>query len=177
MSPAGRPPKPTELKRRNGNPGQRRLPTPVVLLPGGQGTPEPPSNLGPIALNRWPLIWETAQDWLNPGLDGPQVETICRLYDEISELRKLLEVHGHLISEPIMTPKGPAIDPTSGEIVTKLVANPASRLLRAAEKQLQGWLSDLGFSPTARARLGLAEVKRQTTLETLLAQRANRNSG
>ena len=48
------------------------------------------------------------------------------------------------------------------------------KALRELDKQIVGQLSALGFDPSARARLGLAEVKAATTLERL---RANRASG
>lgn len=38
-------------------------------------------------------------------------------------------------------------------------------------------LSALGLDPTARARLGIAEVKRQTTLDRLQSKRATRKAG
>jgi phage terminase small subunit len=39
--------------------------------------------------------------------------------------------------------------------------------LRDLDKQIIGLLSNLGFDPAARARLGLAEVKTKTKLEAL----------
>jgi hypothetical protein len=41
------------------------------------------------------------------------------------------------------------------------------KALRNLDKQLVANLSLLGFSPTDRSRLGIAEVKRQTKLEEL----------
>jgi hypothetical protein len=37
------PPKPTERKRRPGNPGKRRVPPPVAIVPRADGVPEPPA--------------------------------------------------------------------------------------------------------------------------------------
>lgn len=45
------------------------------------------------------------------------------------------------------------------------------RALVAAGKRLDEALSVLGFNPTARARLGVAEVKRVSALEELMAKR------
>lgn len=177
MARTGRPPKPTELKRKQGNPGKRSLPVPVVTLPAANGTPKVPSGLTSYAEERWGLIWESAALWLNPALDGPTVERVCRLYDEIALLENDISTRGHILQEPIITPRGPAIDPQTGEVMTKSVANPAARLRRDAEKQLQSWLIELGFTPSARARLGLAEVKRQSKLEELMAKRQERANG
>jgi hypothetical protein len=45
--------------------------------------------------------------------------------------------------------------------------------VREARKQAAEFLSQLGFDPTARARLGLAEVKAASVLEGLRAKRGN----
>lgn len=47
----------------------------------------------------------------------------------------------------------------------------ARKQLRELNKEISEWLSQLGFDPAARARLGLAEVKAQTALEDLRARR------
>ena len=47
----------------------------------------------------------------------------------------------------------------------------ARKALRELDKQIVGQLSTLGFDPSARARLGLAEVKAATTLEKLRRSR------
>lgn len=44
--------------------------------------------------------------------------------------------------------------------------------LRALNKEIATLLSELGFDPTARARLGLAEVRAQSKLEELRARRS-----
>ena len=176
MAQRGRPPKPVEVHRRNGNPSKKDLPEAVVILPSANGIPALPENLGEVGRAAWPEIWRAAHVWLNPDLDGRQVELICRTYDELDALRNDLETHGQLLLEPIVTPKGPAIDPGTGEMLMRLVPNPAAKMIRAAEKQLQSWLQELGFTPTARARLGLAEVKRQSKLEELMAMRSGRAS-
>lgn len=47
----------------------------------------------------------------------------------------------------------------------------ARRELRELDKQIIGQLSVLGFDPAARARLGLAEVQAQSTLQKLQTRR------
>lgn len=47
----------------------------------------------------------------------------------------------------------------------------ARRALRELDKQILSTLSQLGFDPTSRARLGLAEVKAQSALEDLRSKR------
>jgi hypothetical protein len=47
----------------------------------------------------------------------------------------------------------------------------ARKQLRDLNKEISDWLSVLGFDPSARARLGLAEVKAMSKLEDLRARR------
>jgi hypothetical protein len=47
----------------------------------------------------------------------------------------------------------------------------ARKQLRELNKEISDWLSVLGFDPSARARLGLAEVKAMSKLEDLRARR------
>jgi P27 family predicted phage terminase small subunit len=159
----GRPPKPTELKRRTGNPGKRALPakSETVALVPADGVPPVPMTLGQSGRAFWDRAWKAAQAWLSPDLDIVAVEAVCQLVDQVSAMRVQIASDGLLLSEPIVTPAGMVV----GE---RLVNHPLLKELRAAEKQLQSWLSTLGFDPTARARLGLAEVKRQSALQQLL---------
>jgi hypothetical protein len=46
--------------------------------------------------------------------------------------------------------------------------------LRELEKSIYSNLSLLGFTPTDRSRLGVAEVKKMSKLEELLTKKANR---
>jgi len=48
----------------------------------------------------------------------------------------------------------------------------ARKMLRDLDKQLVSLMSELGFNPAARSRLGLAEVKTQSKLEELRAKQA-----
>jgi len=58
------------------------------------------------------------------------------------------------------------------------MADPADRKLNMSlletEKLLQSGLGLLGFTPTDRSRLGVAEVKAKSKLEELMERRANR---
>lgn len=52
-------------------------------------------------------------------------------------------------------------------VVMQTQSPDARKALRDLDKQIVTQLSALGFDPAARSRLGLAEVKAQTTLEKL----------
>jgi hypothetical protein len=145
----GRPPKPVEVKRRTGNPGKRPLPKPsnVVALPPAAGIPAYPADLGLAGKRLWDRAWKAAITWLSPDSDGESVEEACRLADDLATARTRFRA---------------TTDP--GDL----------RALVAASKQFTDALSVLGFNPTARARLGVAEVKRVSALEELVAKRQRR---
>ena len=51
----------------------------------------------------------------------------------------------------------------------------ARKQLRELNREISEWLSQLGFDPAARTRLGLAEVKARSKFEELEAKRAKRS--
>ena len=68
---AGRPPKPTELKRLLGNPGQRPLPdlNNITHLPMAREIPAYPDTLGEPGKKLWDRAWTMAVTWLSPITD------------------------------------------------------------------------------------------------------------
>ncbi len=50
----------------------------------------------------------------------------------------------------------------------------ARKQLRELNREISDWLTLLGFDPTARSRLGLAEVKAMSKLEQMQAERDKR---
>ena len=149
MATRGRPPKPIEQKRLTGNPGKRALPDKanLVALPSAYGIPEPSRPLGGAGTELWDRIWGMGQTWLSPLTDIEILLMTCELLDERRNLRI------NVIRD----------------------ARPDERkALREIDRQLVANLSLLGFTPTDRSRLGVAEVKRQSKLEELKS-RAGQN--
>lgn len=164
MARTGRPPKPIEQKRRTGNPGRRQLPSGTVALAPVEGIPPVPIELKPTGRAMWEMIWSgPASAWLSPQVDAIRVRTVAGLLDEIDTYHRLVATLGPVLEEPIVTPSGVVVADSA-----RFVPNPAVRMLRDAQKQLDRELSSLGFDPTARSRLGLAEVKRESILQRLL---------
>jgi hypothetical protein len=145
MAPRGRPPKPIEQKRLTGNPGKRTLPDQkeLVLLPSAYDIPEPNRPLGSAGTELWERIWGMGQTWLSPQTDIELLLMTCEMVDERWNLRiKVLQDN-----------------------------RPEERKgLRDLERQLVANLSLLGFTPTDRSRLGVAEVKKISKLEALREQ-------
>ena len=146
---AGRPPKPAELKRITGNPGKRKLPelSVVTTLPMAHHIPKPPEALGEDGLNLWNQAWAAAITWLSPQSDFRAIENAARLADDLSLARKKYRA---------------TLEPNDG------------RLLVHLNKSFVDSLSSLGFDPTSRSRLGVAEVKAISAIDKLLAKREAR---
>jgi hypothetical protein len=143
--PVGRPPKPLEEKRRLGNPGKRALPDSreVIPLEAASGVPEPLRPLGKMGREFWDRTWLVGMNWISPKADIELMMMTAEMIDERTILRTLV-FQDRNADRP------------------KLRAG-----LRELEKQIQSNLALLGLSPADRARLGLAEVKRQSKLAEL----------
>ena len=147
--PAGRPSKPIEQKRLLGNPGKRAMPdeNEVVLLEQAEGTPEPPRPLLKYGNDLWERVWSMGATWVSKNTDLELLTMTCEMVDERWNLRvKVMQS-----DDPKMR-----------------------RGLRELDKQIVSNLSLLGFTPSDRSRLGVAEVKAKSKLEELMERRASR---
>lgn len=164
--PNGRPPKPVEQKRASGNPGKRPLPTAPLpgegLMASGE-TPAPPTSLGDEGLALWSHVWDSGRTWLSPDSDRTIVSMLCEAQDEYADLYRGLKngtydrVYTH----------------SNGSIVT----SPYVTQLKDLRVQITAWLSEIGFSTTARSRLGLSEVRVRDEMDELQRRRHDRASG
>lgn len=147
--PAGRPSKPIEQKRLLGNPGKRAMPdeNSVVLMQQVEETPEPPRPLLKYGQDLWDRIWGMGATWVSDKTDLELLVMTCEMVDERWNLRvKVMQ------SDDAAMRRG----------------------LRELDRQIVSNLSLLGFTPSDRSRLGVAEVKAKSKLEELMERRANR---
>lgn len=142
--PAGRPSKPIEQKRLLGNPGKRAMPQETIPLEKIDKVPEPPRPLLKYGRDFWDRTWEMGRTWISQDSDMELLLITCELIDERWNLR------AKVMQE----------DDARGR-----------RALAAVTAQLISNLSLLGFTPSDRSRLGVAEVKAQSKLEELMARR------
>ena len=146
----GAPAKPLERKRALGNPGKRDLPAraEVVQLSAVTTAQDPPRPLGTAGRALWDRIWRAGRTWVAES-DVEVVLLVCEQLDERVALRvKVLR-------------EGDWRDRSA---------------LRAIDAQVMAGLSILGFTPTDRARLGLAEVVAQSKLQEMRSRRAQREA-
>jgi len=133
---SGRRPKPVEQKLRLGNVGKRKLPkhADIIALPSLTSfVPDPHRPLGTHGRVLWDRVWTSGASWLRPALDGDIVLMACEMVDERSQLRTI--------------------------VFTQQTAWRERRALREIDRQITSLLSQIGFSPTDRATLGIGDTK------------------
>ena len=145
------PPKPIEVKRKLGNPGQRALPdtSETILIEPISDLPEPHRQLFDAGLKLWNRTWSMGQLWISPKTDIELLLMTCEMLDERVRLRAYVWNNPEAWRE--------------------------RKALRELEKNITNSLSLLGFTPTDRSRLGVAEVKAKSKLEELRAKRDQRD--
>jgi P27 family predicted phage terminase small subunit len=149
---AGRPRKPTELKRLLGNPGRGKLPdkNKIIMLPQSQSLP--PTHLNKTQQAKW-IDLRSKAPWIattDEHLLTSLVEKMTRQKQLSEELKKSKFV--------LYTDKGYAY------------ANPLFGMLSTIEMEIFKLLCQLGLTPVDRSKMGVAEVKARTKLEELLSQ-------
>ena len=149
---AGRPPKPTEQKRKNGNPGQRPLPDlkNVIALPQIKG--DAPLHLSDAGKKMWTDVKAMAP-WI-ANTDSKLLIELCEKMDKKYELKEKLAATDYVL----FTDKGYAY------------ANPLFGMLNTVENDIVKLLSLLGLTPVDRSKLGVAEVTTKGKLAQLLEQ-------
>lgn len=152
---AGRPAKPTEQKRKTGNPGKRPLPDlkNVISLPQIKG--DAPLHLSDAGQKMWADVRAMAP-WI-ANTDGKLLIELCEKMDKKYELKEKLAATDYVL----FTDKGYAY------------ANPLFGMLNTVENDIVKLLSLLGLTPVDRSKLGVAEVTTKGKLAQLLEQQKN----
>lgn len=148
--PAGRPAKPTEIKRKLGNPGRRPLPDSSVVqyLEPVVSVPDPARPLLKYGREFWDKVWGSGLSWISANTDAELLLMTCELVDERWNLR-----------------------------VRVMQSNDwrERRALRELDDRIIRNLSLLGFTPADRSKLGVAEVKAISKMEQLKRRANERN--
>jgi P27 family predicted phage terminase small subunit len=157
MTRPGPKPKPTELKRLTGNPGKRRPPTRITVLPPTDAPPPPP-QLAEAGREAWATYWTHGRAWLAPT-DRPIITRLCELLDVRAEIAARMASEGLLqVSEDTGRSFG-------------------HRLLndwRGLNRDIAELEDRCGLNPAERSRLGVAEVRVASELDQLISRRAGR---
>ena len=143
------PGKPAEVKRKLGAKGYAGdVPEGIVLLAAVSNVPEPLRPLSGSGSELWQRIWSRGSSWLSLNTDIDLLQLTCEMFDE----RDILRAY----------------------VLENVEAWHERSALRELEKGIRSNLSLLGFTPTDRMKLGVAEVKVESKLEALKRRQAER---
>ncbi len=163
--PAGRPAKPIEAHRLAGNPSKKQLPgapMPGEGLAGSANVPTPADSLADAGTQLWYHVWTAGKQWLAPESDRTIVTLLCEAQDEYEEIRS--KIQSGEVERYYVTANG------------QMVTHPLVTQLGNLRTQMTAWLAAIGFSPSDRSRLGLAEVRVRDDLDDLQRRRLERAS-
>lgn len=121
------------------------MPKPLEYVDGGYAEPQRPLEFAGMQL--WNSAMTTGQNWIARNSDTQLLLLVCEQMDRRTAL------------------------------ISKIEETQEWRLYRALhdlEKMISTNLSLLGFTPSDRTRLGLAEVKAASKLEQLMAMKEKR---
>lgn len=169
--PGGRKPKPTEEKRRTGNPGKRGLPQ--ATLVGGRRPPAQPPGLSAPMVAAWKVMVEdlTAGGVLDHA-DGGIIEAAAVFWGRAREARAELTRQAAAHAR-----KRRALPHLLAETARGYTANPLIAIERESWGQFRLIADNLGLSPTARARLGMVRRAQGTPTGGTMANELDREIG
>lgn len=143
------PGKPAEVKRKLGAKGYTAPASKdVAVIPAVSEVPEPLRPLTGSGLDLWDRTWLKGFSWLSVNTDIQLLQLTCEQLDERDQLRDY--------------------------VLANVEAWHERSALRELEKSIRSNLSLLGFTPTDRMKLGVAEVKVESKMEQLRRRKEER---
>lgn len=138
------PGKPAEEKRRIGSRNYKPADE-LIMLEKVSAMPVPLRRLGDSGLALWNRTWQMGQVWLSANTDIELLQMTCEQLDE----RDLLLEYVFENTDNCRFERS---------------------ALRELDKSIRTNLSLMGFTPTDRMKLGVAEVKRMSIIEEMMTR-------
>jgi len=138
------PGKPAEQKRRTGSRHYKPADD-LIMLEKVSSMPVPLRRLGDSGLALWNRTWQMGQVWLSANTDIELLQMTCEQLDERD-----------LLLEYVLANTDDCRFERSA--------------LRELDKSIRTNLSLMGFTPTNRMKLGVAEVKRMSLIEEMMTR-------
>lgn len=112
------------------------------------GTPNAPEWLSTLAKTEWRrIVPELEAAGLLSRVDRAALAVYCQTWAEYTEATKILKKDGPIIEEPIQSASGAIIG-------HKKKPHPAVKLQRDASTRIRQFMTEFGFSPGSRSRVG-----------------------
>ena len=132
----GRKPKPTALKRAEGNPGGRKL-NDAEPKPTTPGLPERPDHLDAEAAKEWDRVAaQMPAGWI-VQTDRAVLAAYCQAWGQHVEATRQMSKHGLVVKSPSGYP----------------IQNPYLSISKKALADTVRYAAELGFSPSSRSRI------------------------
>lgn len=167
----GRPSKPTALKALQGQAGHR-APDGRVEPTMPAGTPEPPAHLSPGAAQEWfrTVRWLMQVRGLLSPTDHAALGIYCSYYDqwqqaerELPRLKQRLEeLEDQLENRKLTKPRRASLEKSAGRC--RNTFNTALGERNKARREMRSYLSELGLTPAARARIRVPDGQQELPL-------------
>lgn len=140
MNQRGRPPKPTQLRVLQGNPGKRAMPKGESKPAKPLKLPPVPRSLGAAGKARWRTFGKRLLDLgLLTDLDLHAFELYCRAVDEFEMASEELEKGYYLVA-------------ASGYVYQ----SPFVSIKNNAQKMINTYLGQFGMTPASRSRISIS---------------------
>lgn len=147
----GRKPTPNVIKFKTGNPGRRPLKDEPI--PPASDIPSPPSHLDQYGLSEWNRVcFGLHAMGVLYGVDVATLAAYCSSYSRWRHAEEELQVRAGKANSPLAA----LIDKTSnGNVIQNCLIGVANK----AAADMVRYASELGMTPSARARLGVDPEK------------------
>jgi phage terminase small subunit len=127
--------------------GSRAPALPTLTTEAVAKAPEPLRRLEESGLELWNSVWSNKHTWLK-STDIQLLQILCEQLDERDVLRAY--------------------------VLENIEAWHERAALRTLDKDIRDNMTQLGFTPQARSKLGIQEVKTQSKFEELMARKEQR---
>lgn len=155
--PAGRKPKPVELKILHGNPGKRELPKTRPSPSQPHRAPSPPDWLTDVGKQEWRRVARILHRLrVLTDADLTALAAYCDAYSRWRDARKQIEDQG------ITTETGAG----------NLKAHPATTVVHQAMLEMRQFMSEFGLTPASRVRVHAGQAREPSEFEKFLARRS-----
>lgn len=148
----GRYAKPAALKVVDGNPGKGKIERNEIDFGNNLDGLEPPKDLSTAAKKMWKFILSEMPSDLFKTVDMGELKTYCIAYELHAEAYKKIKEQGMLVKSPV---KG------------ELVQNAYLPILNRQSEIMAKCASNLGLTPTARAKIQMPEKKEKNIFDEL----------